>query len=396
MLIFTTQCTCHKNKFDKSDIITYELNQGFLNEKDTYISDIADSIYYLKLETAPESYIVQISKLFFVNSKVIVFDKTSEKVFVFENSGKYLYQIGKQGKGPGEYAHISFISVDETNNHCYIIDGGKMQIHKFSLDGRFISSNENKIVINEIEHYKSGINVLFIAHKYFITSDSYNIVCTDSSMNVIKKSLPIFNRKSFDNTESVGRFNLYSYNNQVYLWDEFRNDTIYRINEALNFIPCYHLNYSLNKMPYEIRRTKQLRNDYIYMTKINDVFETKNFFFILGRKDRHEQCIVLNKLSSESYHLKPLQIWETRFLNNDGFIDNLDYGLPFWPLGYFTHDSNEYLFSYNDVSNIQQYLKSKEESMIKDGENENGGKLNNIISESKIDDNPILTIIRLK
>jgi hypothetical protein len=74
----------------------------------------------------------------------------------------------------------------------------------------------------------------------------------------------------------------------------------------------------------------------------------------------------------------------------------LSNGLPFWPLGYFTHDSFEYLYSYNDVSNIQQYLKSKEKSTLNEKGKKNEGILNNIISNDKIDDNPIITIVRLK
>ena len=52
------------------------------------------------------------------------FDIYTQAVYVFDYGGKFLRKLHKQGQGPGEYATILSISIDETTNEILIVDSG--------------------------------------------------------------------------------------------------------------------------------------------------------------------------------------------------------------------------------------------------------------------------------
>jgi len=93
-------CACNQNKQINS-IRTYKVEAenttGFDMEK---ISSFAGMV---ALETTDESIIGKIGKVFLTDSSIIVWDKQTKKIFLFDKSGKYLYHIGSRGPGPEEY-----------------------------------------------------------------------------------------------------------------------------------------------------------------------------------------------------------------------------------------------------------------------------------------------------
>ena len=75
------------------------------------ISEISNSIEYVKLETKNECLIEQIKYLDISDKYIIIHDWN--KCLLFSRSGKFLKQIGKKGRGPGEYIHPAQIRIED-------------------------------------------------------------------------------------------------------------------------------------------------------------------------------------------------------------------------------------------------------------------------------------------
>ena len=86
--------------------------------------EVIDSVRYLQLETNDDSLISYVSQLFCTDREIIIFDIYTQAVYVFDYGGKFLRKLHKQGQGPGEYATILSISIDETTNEILIVDSG--------------------------------------------------------------------------------------------------------------------------------------------------------------------------------------------------------------------------------------------------------------------------------
>lgn len=70
-------------------------------------------------------------------NRIIVLDASvSKTVFVFNTEGKFLFKLGRHGKGPGEY--VNPVSVASDKNRIVIYDGSKLALIFYRLDGKFI------------------------------------------------------------------------------------------------------------------------------------------------------------------------------------------------------------------------------------------------------------------
>jgi hypothetical protein len=100
------------------------------------IDSIFTKIETIPLETKRECLITTIEKVLFYEDLLLIHDK-AEKLYVFNINGKYLYEIGKKGRGPGEYSELRDFDLDK-NGNVFILD--YLKIHKYNIDGKFITS----------------------------------------------------------------------------------------------------------------------------------------------------------------------------------------------------------------------------------------------------------------
>lgn len=70
------------------------------------LSSIGSSVEYIALESSPESYFSVRRQISLSENYILVADKQLNRVLLFNRDGKFLRQIGKSGKGPGEFPKI--------------------------------------------------------------------------------------------------------------------------------------------------------------------------------------------------------------------------------------------------------------------------------------------------
>lgn len=164
------------------------------------LSEIVDSLQYIKLETTDESLIGNIDKLFATKERLILLDRdNAESIYLFNLQGEFINKISRMGRGPNEYLSIEDIAVDEDAEQIILWDSqaGKLLIYGF--DGTFINAMPFPYYGDDIEYMGNDSVALYC--DYAPNKDLFE---GDSSANLI-----IFNLKSrdaefdlfFDNTK---------------------------------------------------------------------------------------------------------------------------------------------------------------------------------------------------
>ncbi|MCX6326526.1 MAG: 6-bladed beta-propeller [Bacteroidia bacterium] len=134
LFCFLFSCVNEKqnvNKINKDNRINIKI-EGNINNL-LQIDSIFSDIRTMPLETKEECLITDIVKVLFHQDKMFLQDK-AQRLFVFSTNGKFLYEIGKKGKGPGEFLELRDFDIDKDGN-IYILDF--REILKYTIEGKF-------------------------------------------------------------------------------------------------------------------------------------------------------------------------------------------------------------------------------------------------------------------
>lgn len=114
---------------DVSDLTGYPVHipfeQAVGSERDLKLSEIADSVRFIPLETTDASLMNRIQKGGILKSSRYWFLYSYKNVYQFTDEGKFVRTIGSRGNGPGEYTSVACIDIDETLGHVYVLSPGK-------------------------------------------------------------------------------------------------------------------------------------------------------------------------------------------------------------------------------------------------------------------------------
>lgn len=100
-----------------------------------------DSVKYIRLETNDKCMIGEISQILRMGDSLLVVDQyVAKSMVVFDLNGNYCYNIGGQGRGPGEYNEIGYVHVADDGN-IYVADRGAGKILTYAKDGHFVKES---------------------------------------------------------------------------------------------------------------------------------------------------------------------------------------------------------------------------------------------------------------
>jgi hypothetical protein len=96
------------------------------------LSEIADSIKLIKLQTEGDDIIGRALNIIIKKKYIYVQDVTQKAVFVFDKEGKYVSKLSKLGQGPGEYLFLGPVSVDDNEEYIEVVDFSRNKILKYT------------------------------------------------------------------------------------------------------------------------------------------------------------------------------------------------------------------------------------------------------------------------
>lgn len=92
----------------------------------------------VRLETTDESQIRNINRILSDDNKLFVYDRMRRSVFVFEDTGKFLYSICTVGLGPREYREVYDVCLDTRHKRLMLYCDLPYKVFIYDYAGKFI------------------------------------------------------------------------------------------------------------------------------------------------------------------------------------------------------------------------------------------------------------------
>jgi len=343
------------------------------------LSSITDSIEYIPLETTDSSFIGQVMDIKLTKDFIFVQDRILDRLLVFHRSGKFLNQIGREGKGPGEYARLFTFTTDKDGQNVYLSTTSDRVLH-YTVQNSYVNTI---ITLCGRFNYISMIDSLFflyMARPNRLSCDGYSYFFINKTATVINKGHKI-DIATIGKSATVSYSSNYRYKNLECFW-EVGFDTIYSLDRDFNLLPRYTLLLG-NKLAEKADLSSRTDFDQSIRGGALTIFgikEAGNFLYFNVVKDSRITQLVYFKDSSK--------LFDIGSSNTGGFTNDIDGGPGFSPL--FIGNS-AYLIDVKFLDSFQESLKRQETIP-----NKLNNPTSNILSQIDENSNPVLMVIKIR
>ena len=360
-------------------VIPFE--SGVENVKPVKLSDIAEKVTFVPLETTDSSLIARqmLSQIRLANGCIYV--PCSNGLLTFdEKTGKFLRRISRKGQGPGEYASIRGIEVFEESDNVHIFSGEKVMT--FQSDGKFLAqySKPGGWVASVMQ---DSLCLSFILNH--TGQQKYRLLITDERADTLQ-CFP-----QYDRFVVPGGFNwIYHHNQERYLYthkDEhvFRDyycDTLFTVKPD-KLVPRFRLEMGKYGLPKDLRlepvmmsveRNNALAKARKYLRP--SVFEGGRFVLM----PYTTWDISQPQNISFQYLLFDKRTGECLKIENDAIVNDMVGNLHFRPVA---RVADNVLMAWLEVPYLQEQV-------------EKGIQLPDGLKRMKDDDNAVLMLVYLK
>jgi hypothetical protein len=363
-------------------IVKINIVEG-MNEKGAIkLSDIVTEVTYIPLETLSNNLISHVD-IIKITDEMFIVKASPVGLYLFDRNGKFLREISRNGKGPGEYNLLSSFSANQHNKSFYLYSKMPDQLLLYSFTGEFIKKYDcpQFQTTNEMEFISDNHLLLMFGNPEGKTPYSYMIY--DSEYNLVKSAVRPLQYFSNSATESKYEFSFYTSNNKLHVKENMLNDTLYQISSQMEFNPKYVFNSGRYTMPVSYK-TQFLdyykRQDFKYII-MQHVFESAKYLIYSYRFDKKLRYDYFDKTKRKSFTF-----------SSEGIPNDLDGGPVFAPINQKNNELIGFIHAYELKAHIASdaFKNSTPKYPEKKRELE---RLANSLSES---DNPVLMIVKLK
>jgi hypothetical protein len=338
ILIFASCNTDRSKRLGSSDLpYRIDVEKNISNLKSVPLSSIGTKLEYISLETKPESLLARALKIEMTDSLIFVSDGV--KIIEFDKTGRYIRKIGAQGRGPGEYLDLCDFCVEGSTRRIYILD--EMALLVFDFNGQLIESTRLPFLSLHFVLKDPGNLIYYSTNIPGPATDSvFSWYVTD----VHGKNLVKFENyhKRFNKNIPIGTSPLYTFNGAVH-FIEFGSDTLMFLRKSKPE-PYLIFNFGNVKMDPDPNILSANREEAIKQLNLKlwpvVIIEDKSNIFV------NYVWGFSSKMTMSFFNKKTL---ETIFPENNGFVNDLDGALPFWPRYI---DTNNNLVDQADAFNL--------------------------------------------
>jgi hypothetical protein len=392
ILFIACQNKTKETKSNSKYPITINFKDHFKNYQEVKLSEIADQIEYIKLENKTDCFVKYPGLVYVCDS--CIFTAQYKSVLKFDRKGKFICQIGKLGKGPGEYANCMGLSIDEKEKLLYVNSGSSKKIIVYDWNGKYIRSLQHKNVwhFEMLDSTKVATIIINISG-----SEKSKLLISNTKGDTLN-SLPnseMFNKPKakFTMLGNSGQ-GFYTFNSILHVTPQY-DDTIFSVQSAQKIIPKYIIDKGEYKLPTKYRMERY--TDYkAFQAKARKYIFTKtletNRFLLLpyhnASEYKYDKIALYNKESQELFSVGNSNE------NTNGFTNDLDGYGHFVP----SHIQNTKYFI--DFTSAVNFL-DKHDELIQQIKENNIPKnctpqFIDFVKSVKEDDNLVLQIIHLK
>lgn len=250
-------------------------------------TDYIDSCVFIPLETTGESLISEVTQLEMFDEKYYIFDIKTKKMKVFDRSGRFLHDIGKLGKGRGEYVSINAFCLNRKEKKIGIFDPLKNAVHEYTLSGKYLQTiRHNHREFSGIEKVVYTDTHLYCFSKIdFSKHNTAFVVLSPQDYSVIDRIQPYPVKPSEDMFVSLMN-HPYSLVNGAFHYVSLFSDTIYTYDNGRE-IPYLYIETGNPNISSSYLKNQEIENEPIIA--FTRVWQDRNYspgFTELGETDR--------------------------------------------------------------------------------------------------------------
>ena len=273
-----------------------------------------DSVEVVPLETTGKALIGLVGKILLLpNGNVLI--KSTASMFMFSPEGKFLFQIGKNGRGPEEYLTIDDVCLSQDARELWILGG--CEIVKYSTEtGRFIRKTTLELpeICNGFDAIASGPG-----HSAFLyycpqmdennfSEDFYCLYRYDEQGRILQKFLP---RKDYGlNIALITQTS----DNRYILRPQDSDNICYYLSDSLS-VPRVKIDFGKEtiKNRYSSDLQTYLRSDYYKMPVY--IYDTRDYFYFSYCGPEATDCYCIH-----SFKNNKTITWERKGDDADGMF----------------------------------------------------------------------------
>ena len=257
-----------------------------------------DSVIFIPLDHSDDSPVLSmINRVEFLDSLIIIQDISG--VYVYNQDGKYQFQLGTKGHGRGEYVNASTVFVNHADNTISLIDTYQGKILVYDESGHFLralSAPNSAFDLSYRADYLSGKSL--ITAEYMIRNRNSAFKWIDMEKQECKE-IASYLFTSAETKEHCGSHPYSIYNNEVRYVLPF-DPHIYSFSDGVSSISYEFYTRKKILSPQELEKYKTYRmwdiqqymKDNVYVGYY-DIFELSKYIIV----SNYLEYIVIDKTS---------------------------------------------------------------------------------------------------
>lgn len=367
----------NSSNLEKGNFTTIEVPK--ISDHFIQSDSLFENIRVIPLETNDKCLIAKPRRVLFFEDKIFVQDFINH-LYQFDTKGKFIKEIGRKGRGPGEFLHIMGFDVDK-NGDIFILD--MVKILKYSSTGKFAGSTRLKfecfpdqLALNKNGNIYvwGGTNSVYDNNR----DDKFALYEISKQGKLVDEFLPL----KYKITNSFNRFNKcvnYSNIDPIY-----GNDTIYKLDSdgiSVNYFIDFGENALGKNIPGKFKSLADFKGENSkYYTDVRKFTETKEWIYFAFDADNRTCNAFYSKILNKVFLSKPSRNAPPQ----NSFIWRIETN---W---------NDNLVCLREPSSVLELMKKMEYSKWKQNLSEKDKMLKSQLSKLTELDNPVLFICKMK
>ncbi len=397
LVVLNIGCNSHYDKkgisidiLSANSFYTINIPEILKHQREVPISEIAEKIEYVVLETSKESLLGRIFDVK-VTKDFIFVQHYNGALAQFDRTGSFIRYIGRLGRGPEEYIMIREFSIDEENSRIYVQSNYNRIIQVYSFDGEHIESVHFNEDFGFIVWSRDSLFMCFTEP----TRGTEEFVFTERNS---KGEILQYVRNNFfwqnDNAMSymlmISERNVYYRLNNRLHFKGWYNDTIYSYDSKNKLVPEFFIDLGKFKLPDELRyeKTGEIGSSAEYYWI--GVKEALGYVFI-----KYGNYYEGKNPDQGSIYYDTNEGVGNSLTNRNGeneFLNDLDGGPDFWP----EYVNDSLAFQCIKAKDMKEYLNSDEFIKSTSKYPERKEMLIDQMKGLKESDNDVLMVVKLK
>ena len=367
-----------------------ELNNiaGLKNIKELKLSELVDSIEYIKLETIPDALLPR--SWFITGEKYIVLWSSQPcQIFLFSRQGEFIRKIGKQGKGPGEYIRIRSIDLSPDENKIIISDNIDSSIKEYNIEGDFIQTIKCPYRIDGALYFLDNNTVIGMQRPTFVyDSVNHARIVTINLETKIFTPLYYFIHEKIPTGNTVYMRDQISRNDDGVFFRDCISDTLYQVLPGLKVKAKVSVYVGSNTSPTFAYPMDKNYDD------VGIIHDFPNHLLMIGSyNERFYQFY--DKKNGHLFTIPELNNCYDKNKNFYGIINDMDGLKPIWKSSPY-YVRNNSIADKLEVIDLKDWSKTECFTNAKLTTNIYRERIKKLAEQGDVDDNPIIRILHLK